>query len=44
LLVLFQAPPFAQENEEGVPTNKAKKQGVKANKKTMKQKMGGRGG
>jgi hypothetical protein len=36
LLVLFQAFPFAQENEEGVPTNKAKKQGVRANNKTTK--------
>jgi uncharacterized glyoxalase superfamily protein PhnB len=43
LLVLFQAPPLAQENEEGVPTNKAKKQGVKANNKTTKQKWGGGG-
>ncbi len=44
LLVLFQAPPLAQENEERVPTNKAKKQGVKANNKTTKQQLGWPGG
>jgi hypothetical protein len=38
LLVLFQAPPLAQENEERVPTNKATKQGVKANNEAT---MGG---
>jgi hypothetical protein len=36
--VLFQAPPLAQENEQRVIINKAKKQGVKANNETT---MGG---
>ncbi len=39
--MLFQALPLAQENEEGVPTNKAKKQGVRVNNKTTKQQLGG---
>jgi hypothetical protein len=38
--VLLQAPPPAQESEEGVPINKAKQQGARINNKAMKQQWG----
>jgi hypothetical protein len=44
LLVLLQAPPFAQKNEEGIPTNQVSN---KAQKRIIRQRNnngGGRGG
>ncbi len=41
LLVLFQAPPHAQESEEGVPIDKVKQQGRRVNNKVTKQEWGG---
>jgi len=42
--VLLQAPPFAQKNEEGIPTNQVEQQGAKTNNKTTKQQWGREGG